>query len=338
MNLITGGTGFLGAHLAALLLHKQQSVRIMKRTSSSPDEISLIFKYHFGNAGPEMLKKIQFFEGSLMNPFDIEESLKGVKYVFHCAAKVSFNPRDQKNMFHINVEGTENIVNVLLNSSVEKLCHVSSIAALGRTSMHNKITESTPWDDTGQNSGYSVSKYRGELEVWRGIAEGLPAVIVQPGILLGPGLWNKGSCKLFSLVKSGLKYYTNGINGYIDVEEAADRMISLIKTPVSGERFILVSENLSYKELFTQIAQGLNVRGPSIHAGFTTRRFVVAIDCFRSFISGKDRVFSPDFARLAGQIARYDASKIISLSGKQFTPINECIEKTCSFFNQTSLT
>ena len=234
MNLITGGTGFLGAHLAALLLQQQQSVRIMKRSSSSLKEISLIFQYHFGNDGANMLKKIQFVDGSIMDPFDVEENLKGIKYVFHCAAMVSFNPEDQKTMLKVNVGGTENLVNVLLNSSIEKLCHVSSIASLGRAPSNNMITESTLWEDHGQNSGYSISKYKGELEVWKGIAEGIPAVIVQPAVLLGPGQWNKGTCKLFSLVKSGLKYYTTGINGYVDVEDVADRMITLTRMPKIG--------------------------------------------------------------------------------------------------------
>ncbi len=337
MNLITGGTGFLGAHLAALLLKQQQNVRILKRPTSSLEEFMLIFDYHFGSSKETMIKKIHFQDGDLLNPFDIEDALQNVSSVYHCAAFVSFRRKDKREMNRVNVLGTKTLVNVILDHQNIGLCHVSSIAALGRSNNHEMINENTLWENNGHNSAYSVSKYLGELEVWRGIAEGLKAFIVQPGVLLGPGLLSKGTSKLFALVKSGLKYYTKGVNGYIDVEDTASRMIFLMNKKISGDRFVLVSENLSYIDLFRYIASALNVQPPSVHAGYQLRKLVVFVDLIKSLLSLSPRTFSSDFARLAGQKSMYDSAKILQLFPEKFTHIAETIHQTGRYYKQSGL-
>ncbi len=336
MNLITGGTGFLGAHVAALLLKQGQSVKILKRTDSSLDELRLIFRYHFGAESEQYIKKLSFAEGDITSTPDLVMALKNIRNVYHCAATVSFDRKDQKLLKFVNVIGTENLVNILLEQKhAVRLCHVSSIASLGRKSNNGLIDESVLWEDSGQNTAYSRTKYLAEIEVWRGIAEGLNAFIVQPGILLGPGLWDKGSCKLFKQVDRGLRFYTKGINGFVNVEDTAEIMIKLMQTNISEQRFILVSQNLSYQELFGMMAKAFNKNLPSIHAGYALRKIVVFADALSSIIFQKNRNYSDEFAVIAGSKSEYISAKIKSTLNYQFSDIHQCIQKTCRFYNQT---
>lgn len=335
MNLITGGTGFLGAHLAALLLKQDRNVKIFKRPSSSFDELHLIFRYHFGVYASSYFKRLSFVDGDITDIDDVAQALNDISYVFHCAATVSFDKKKQKMMNEINVTGTKNLVNAMLEMQCSaKLCHVSSIASLGRSSNNSMIDESTMWDHASQNTNYSKTKYYSEIEVWRGIAEGLNAVIVQPGIILGPGQWNKGSCELVPLVDRGLKFFTRGVNGFVDVEDVVEVMIKLMYSDISEQRFILVSENLSYQDLFTKIAHNLDRKPPSIHAGYTLRKLVVRADALRSVLFRKKRTYSDEFALLAGSRSEYDPSKIMTLLNHRFIAIDLCLEKTCRFYKQ----
>jgi dihydroflavonol-4-reductase len=334
MNLITGGTGFLGSHLAALLLKKQEEVSILKRPSGNTVETELIFRYHFGEESHHYLKKISFIPGNITEASSLKKAMPGVKHVYHCAAVVSFYRKDLVAMQEINVRGTETLINVLADYPIEKLCHVSSISALGRSSNDALTNEQTMWENHGQNSAYAISKYKAELEVWRGIAEGLPAFIVQPGIILGPGLWNKGTCKLFTLVDNGLKFFTHGVSGYIDAEDAAEVMIRLTQSNFQNDRFLLVSENLSYKDLLKMIADSIGKTSPTIHAGYYARKLLVMADAIRAGITGKPSTYSKDFARVAGSVSRYDASKIKEALSYRFRPINDTIMQTGQFYQK----
>jgi len=337
MNLITGGTGFLGAHLAAHLLTLGEDVKILKRAASSLGEIEIVFKYYFGDDFRNKLASLSFCDGDLLNPHSIENALQNVNNVYHCAATVSFQKRDKQSMFDVNVTGTENLVNVLLNSNNKKLCHVSSIASLGRNTNNTLIDEQSVRDNNKLNTTYSQSKYLSELEVWRGIAEGLPAVIVLPGVILGPGDLKKGTCKLFALVNKGLKFYTTGVNGYVDVEDVADIMIRLMKSDIIAERFVLVSENVSYRDLLTSIAINSGKKPPSVYAGRMLRKIVVSADGAWAIVTGKQRYFSADFARIAGARSEFSSEKIKSMLKFQFNSVNECIEKTTEFYKRDSM-
>jgi dihydroflavonol-4-reductase len=332
MNLITGGTGFLGSHLAALLLKKREEVSIFKRASGNTVETELIFRYHFGEESHHYLKKISFIPGNITEASSLKKAMPGVKHVYHCAAVVSFYRKDLVAMQEINVRGTETLINVLADYPIEKLCHVSSTAALGKSSNDNLINEQTMWEDHGYNSAYAISKYQAELEVWRGIAEGLPVVIVQPGIILGPGLWTKGTCKLFTLVDKGLKFFTRGINGYVDAEDVAEVMTRLTQGNFTNDRFLLVSENLSYENLLSMIARSLGKNPPGIHAGFYARKLLVLADAIRAGITGNPVTYSNDFARVAGSVSRYDASKIQDALNYRFKPVNDTIRQTGQFY------
>jgi nucleoside-diphosphate-sugar epimerase len=332
MNLITGGTGFLGAHLAASLLRHNQSVTIFRRKDSSLSELKRIFKYHFTDEVEKYFKMLSFSEGDIMIPEDLMAATENINHVYHCAAMVSFDKCDRKKMFDINVGGTRNLVNVLLSRPDIKMCHVSSIAALGRIRNGVPLDESSVWEKSPDNSSYSETKYFSELEVWRGIAEGLDAVIVLPGVILGPGDWSKGSSAMFKLVNNKLKFYTTGTNGFVGVEDVAEIMIQLMKSEITENRFILTSENISYRDLFEKIAAGLGKKLPQYNAGPLLRKIVVLTDAFAAKLTGKSRRFSDDFARLAGLQVKYDSTKITKILNVEFTPLSDCINKTCTFF------
>ncbi len=337
MNLITGGTGFLGAHLAAKLLKQQQEVTILKRNTSDIYELKMIFSYHFSEDSEKFFNKLKFIEGDICFADSLRNIFENISRVYHCAATVSFDRKDHKTMFEVNVNGTANIVNLLLEYPHIKLCHVSSIAALGRSNKEDMINEHTYWENHKQQTAYSVSKYQAELEVWRGIAEGLNAVIVMPGVILGPGDLSKGTCKLFSLVNSGLKFYTKGINGYVDVEDVSAIMIHLMNSDISNNRFLLVSENLTYKQILSCMAMHMEKPPPHLHAGYFLRKLLVIFDAFRASISRKPRNYSPEFARIAGSVSRYDTTKIKTITGYEFNSLNSCIAKTSAFYKKFNL-
>ncbi len=325
MILVTGGTGFLGAHLLYKLTQTEHKVRAIKRKNSSTALVEKIFSYYTDDV-ISLLKKIEWVEGDILDVVSLENNFKDIDYVYHTAAVVSFNPKDKEKLFETNVEGTANVVNVSLTKKVKKLCHVSSIAALGRAGNNGITDEESPWNKDAGISNYSLSKYQAEQEVWRGIAEGLNAVIVNPSVILGPGDWNTGSCKLFKTVYDGLKVYTKGINGYIDVNDVANAMIWLMNSDVSGERFVLNSENVSYKQLFEWMANSLKVSPPSIQVSPFLSEIAWRTLKILAFFTGKSPLITKETARTANSFHRYSAKKFLYISNMKFKPVKDSVK------------
>ncbi len=198
----------------------------------------------------------------ILDTTGLEEVMHGITHVYHCAAMISFEPKDKYRLLKINVEGTANVVNACLRAGIQKLVHVSSVAALGRIRNGEIVTEQMNWTEETSNSVYGKSKYLGELEVWRGIGEGLHASIVNPSIILGGNNWDNGSAALFKTAYNEFKWYTEGITGFVDVSDVARAMILLMNSEISGQRFILSAENLSYKQIFYTIAKCFEKKPP----------------------------------------------------------------------------
>lgn len=180
MILVTGGTGFLGSYLLRALVTAGKPVRALYRRHI-PDQLL------------DVKDRVEWVQGDVLDVGSLEEAMQGVAQVYHCAAIVSFHPDRRAQMLKINVEGTANVVNIALDAGVKKLVHVSSVAALGRAKEQAAINERSQWEESSNNSYYAISKHLSEMEIWRGIAEGLPAVIVNPSIILGSGYWHDGS-------------------------------------------------------------------------------------------------------------------------------------------------
>ncbi len=327
MILVTGATGLLGSRLLFDLVSKGHKVRAIRRTNSRMNCVD-----HYFGPYPELFDKVEWVLGDISDIFTLEAAIPGITHVYHCAAKVSFQPADHDYMHHINIEGTANVVNLGLQAGVEKLCFVSSVAALGRANGLDMIDENATWKTSEMNSAYAVSKYGAEREVWRGIAEGLNAVIVNPGVIIGPGNWKTDSSMLFTRVAHGLKFYTSGITGFVGVDDVTRVMIQLMESDIRGQRYVLVSENLPFRDVMDRIADAIGVTRPGIYAGPLLSGIAWRTEYLRGLFTKKKPVITKETARSANNKFWYSSEKIIRELGFQFTPVNDAIDQTAERF------
>jgi nucleoside-diphosphate-sugar epimerase len=256
MNLITGATGLVGAHVALQLLQENKLVVAIKREGSDISKTKKLFSYYTSDANI-LFNKIKWVDADVCDIYSLLEALEGVNTVYHCAGFVSFNSKDNKQMHRINAEGTANVVNACLEKKINALCHVSSIATLQNPDITKNIDESVYWKSSPNASDYAISKYNGEREVWRGIEEGLNAVIVNPGIILGPGFWHQSSGKLIEASYKGNPFYTKGSSATIDARDVASCMIQLTEKKEFSKRFVLIENNYSFKEILSLVHKAL---------------------------------------------------------------------------------
>ncbi len=318
MILITGATGFLGSHLAKVLVKGGNRIIALKRSSS---EIPVML-------GP-YASLIEWREADLLDIYALEEAMEGVSKVYHCAAVVSFEAADRKRMIAENAETTSNLVDLCLRLGIEKLLHVSSVAAIGEPLEGQMASEETMWEFNENSSGYGISKFESERQVWRGIVEGLNAVIVNPSVILGEADINKGSGRIFGLVRKGLKFYTPGVTGMIALDDVISCMIALMNSSVSGERFILSSENISYADFFRQAAAGLGLAEPKTELKAWMLKFAGSLAFLFPSIG-----ITKENARLASEKNYYDTTKIKNLNICNFKPLNQVIAEICVEINE----
>lgn len=320
MILITGATGFVGKETLVQLKEKGYAVRALVR---DPDRIA----HHPDFQG------VGIFEGNILDVLSLEAAMKGVEKVIHCAATVSFQKSDEALLMKTNVEGTANVVNVALDAGVRKLVHVSSIAALGRSQENEPILETTKWKNEGNNSRYAISKYKAEREVYRGLAEGLPTVLALPGVILGPGDWNSGSAALIKLGARGLPFYPAGSNGFVGVRDVARALINLTESPLeSGEKFILVSQNVTYQLLLSLIAQETGKKPPIWPLGPGITRLAGMLSEALAFITRSRPVLTRETARTASHRYIYDGSLYSSTFQTEYESVEEILKVTCQRF------
>ncbi len=337
MVFVTGGTGLIGGHLLYELVAAGKRVRALKRERSNLQRVLRLFSYYSGNPR-KLFEEIEWVSGDILDYFRMEEFLEGVDEVYHCAAVVAFNPEERSEMMTINVEGTRNLVNAALEKGVKKFCHVSSVAALGNAKNGQLVNETTNWVPAKKVSGYSESKFFSETEVWRGIEEGLDAVIVNPSIVLGPGNWNSGSSRFFKAVGEGLKFYTKGVTGFVDVRDVTRAMRWLMAEPhfnvCKNQRFLLNAENRSYKSLFSEIAGALGKTPPRFFAS----DFFLALAWRGAAIWGRIARKSPAITREtaanSNAVRKFDGDKIKRFLNFEYLPVSTSIFETAARFKQ----
>ncbi|MCA0152129.1 NAD-dependent epimerase/dehydratase family protein [Winogradskyella vincentii] len=333
MILVTGGTGLVGSHLLFKLVSDNENVRAIYRREKTLKRVEHVFSY-FTDEPETLFERIDWVEADLNDIPKLQHAFIGITHVYHCAAFVSFEPDKYKLLRKINIEGTANIVNLCISHSIKKLCYVSSIAALGHTEDENElINENTPWNPEEDNNVYRITKYGAELEVWRGTQEGLNAVIVNPGVVLGAGHWNGGSSgHLFRLIYDGMKYYVKGVVGYVDVFDVVHIMHGLMKSDIKNQGYILISENLSFKEFQYKVASYLNVNPPKKEAKLWLLNIGWRLDWLNHKLLGKRRTLSKQTAKSAVSITKYDNSKIKKALNFDFKTIDDSIDEVCSLF------
>lgn len=316
---VTGGTGLLGARVLEQL-HQTglYEIHALKRAES---DLRLL---------GDIANEIIWYNGDILDYDLMEICIEGSHFVFHCAAMVSFDPRDVELMMDINVEGTAQLVDICLEKNIHKLIHVSSIAALGAAAEgKTQIDEDCQWVDNGQQSNYSRSKFLSEMEVHRGIAEGLNAAIVNPSVILGVGFPDKGSTKLFKNVKKGFPYYSEGETGFVSAEDVARFMILLAESDIVDQRFILSEGNYSYKQIFDWIAEGFGVAKPHKKVGFFVRELAWRLDYIRCLFTGARPLLTKETTRSAFQKQAYDNAKSQTVGNFSYTSMAKSINEHC---------
>ena len=332
MILVTGGTGLVGAHLLYRLTLKNDPVVAIHRKSSDLTIVKRVFGYYSVNAAI-LFEKITWKEADITDIPSLQEVFKNsIKQVYHCAAMISFDATDYYKLRNINIKGTANLVNLSIERGIEKFCFVSSIATIDERPDQQFITEENEWNPELKHHGYAITKYGAEMEVWRASQEGLNIVIVNPGVILGAGLWQTGSGTLFSSVANGFKYYTGGITGFVSVEDVVKSMVTLMESSIESERFILVGENVAFKTILDQIAMGLNVKKPSVKATKLMTEVAWRLDWFISVLTGKERSLTKYTARSGHHKNQYSSGKLIDTIDFKFQPISETIKKISNIY------
>ena len=320
MILVTGGAGLLGNELITQLLAQDKMVRAIYNKTP-------LANFHSAN--------LQQFKCNILDVVGLEEAMIDVEEVYHCAAIVTFNPKRKLEMFKINIEGTANIVNTALTAGVKKMVHVSSVAALGRIREDEPINETMNWTEETSNSNYGQSKYLAELEVWRGIGEGLNAVMVNPVIILGAGNWNEGSSKIFQSVYNQFPWYANGTTGFVDVRDVVKAMLQLMESDITAQRFIISAENRSYQNVFNLIAKSFNKKPPHKKVTPLIAKIVWRLEAIKSFFTNQDPLVTKETAKTALAKVNFDNSKLKKyLPGFTYRSIEETITHTCTMMQQ----
>jgi nucleoside-diphosphate-sugar epimerase len=331
MNLITGATGLVGAHVALQLLQQKKTVVAIRRSTSDINKTKKLFSYYSADY-EQLFQKIKWIDADICDIYSILDALEGIKTVYHCAGFVSFNKKDHKQLYKTNTEGTANIVNACLEKKIETLCYVSTIATLQNPDISKNINESVYWKSSPHASDYAISKYNGEREVWRGIEEGLNAIIVNPSIILGPGFWNQSSGNLFSTCYKGTSFYTSGSSAIINAIDVANCMISLVDKNLIGKRYILSASNNSFLEISTAIQKKFNKKTPHIPAGKTLLKLATWADSVRCLLTGNKKTLSASMIHSLLEENTYNNERIKKALDFEFTPFLETITFICEAY------
>ncbi len=316
MILVTGATGFVGSYLTRYLIKNGNAVRAIRRSSS---DLSLL---------AEAKDKVEWIEADVLDVPSLEEAFKGIKKVYHLASLISFDPAERTKMMKVNIEGTANVVNVALQAGIAKMVYASSYSSLGRSENNDLIDENADWDKNSHDTYYSISKLQAEQEVWRGIAEGLNAVIVNPTLVLGAGKWSDSSTQLFGAVAKWQPFYPIGSTGYVDVRDVAKIMIQLMESEISGEKFILNAENLTFREVISGIARELGKNPPSFALNNVMIPIGKIFDAVRSTVTRSKPLYNSEVAGITASDFKYDNQKIRTLLNYDFISVKQSVVET----------
>jgi len=319
MVLVTGGTGFLGSYIIKELVERNYPVRAIRRSRKIPFYIP-----------GRIFEKVQWVEGDILDPVSLEEAMINIDAVIHSAAIISFHKADKKKMYHVNVQGTANVVNAAIEKNISRLVHISSVAALGRSKTGGPVNEEREWQESNINTHYAISKYKAEMEVWRGIGEGLSAVIINPSTVLGYGDWDTSSCRIFKTIYNEFPWYSTGINGFVDIEDVARTTVLLMQSDIREQRFIANADNWSFQQLFNTIADGFGKKHPHRRATPFVGSLAWRMEKFKTLFSGEMPLLTRESAKVAHSYTFFENDKILKAFPQfSFTPLQESIQKTC---------
>lgn len=322
--LVTGGTGFLGAYIIRELVQHGYSVRAIRRSKKLPDFIDA-----------SILQQVEWVEGDILDVVSLKEAMEGIDAVIHAAAIVSFVPREKSMMYQVNVDGTANVVNMALEAGIKRMVHISSVAALGRLANGGEVDEEKKWEESKINTDYAKSKHKAELEVYRGIGEGLEAVILNPSTIIGFGDWHSSSCAIFRNIYEGFRFYTTGLNGFVAVEDVAKAAVLFLENEANAQRFLVNGDNWPFRQLQNAIADGLHKKRPTKKAGSFMLGIAWRIQALATYFNGKRPLLTKQSVKVALSETRFKSQKLPAfLPGFSFTPIETSIKAACEKYLQ----
>ncbi|MDR5589292.1 NAD-dependent epimerase/dehydratase family protein [Christiangramia sp. SM2212] len=333
MILVTGGTGLVGSHLLIELASRNKKLKAIMRSSSDLTKLRKVFGYYAERSeADDLFKRIEWITADINDIPSLNTTFENVSEVYHCAALVSFDPSDEKKLRKINIEGTANIVNLCIANRVKKLCYVSSVAAIGSSSRNGGLDETAKWNPEENHNDYAISKYGAEIEVWRGTQEGVDSVIVNPGVIIGPGFWNSGTGKIFSKIDKGLKYHFPKVTGFVGVKDVVKSIIQLMDSDVRNEQFILVSENISFEKILRISAEAMDKPAPKKQL---TKSMVFLGWIFQKIGSlfGAKRQITRESIQGLFTETQFNSSKVKSELNFEFTPMKNVLEETVKIYN-----
>jgi dihydroflavonol-4-reductase len=319
MILVTGGTGFLGSYIIKNLVEKGHAVRALRRNAPLPFYIP-----------PGIFEKVEWVEGDVLDMVSLSDAVQGVDAVVHAAAIVSFSKRNRRQMYQVNMEGTANMVNAAIEGNVKRFVHISSVAALGRSAKVEMVSEEKKWEPSPNNTHYAISKHHGEMHAWRGFAEGLEGVVVNPSTILGYGNWHQSSCAIFKNAYREFPWYTMGINGFVGIEDVAEATVALLFSGITQKKFIVSGENWIFRQVFNTIADNFHKKQPYRRASPALGEIAWRLEGIKSFFSGNQPLLTRETARVAHSKSSFDNRALLeALPGFAFTPLETVIKKAC---------
>ncbi len=324
MIFVTGGTGFLGAYIIQNLVRKGQQVRALRRSDQLPFFLPA-----------NLAAQVEWIEGDVFDVVALQEGMTGADAVVHSAAVVSFHGAERHQMYRVNIEGTANVVNAALDCGVRRFLHVSSVAALGRTAKEELVTEEKKWATSATNTHYAISKHHAEVEVWRGFAEGLEGVIINPSTILGFGNWHQSSCAIFRNAYREFPWYTKGINGFVGVEDVAEAAVQLLLSDIRERRFIVNGDNWSFQQLFNTMAAGFHKKPPHREATPFLGQAAWRLEKLKALFSGRKPLLTRETAKVAQSRTRFDNQALLAaLPGFRYTPLETVIKDACARYEE----
>ena len=336
MVLVTGGTGLVGSHLLYFLLKENETVRAIRRKKSDLSNVLKVFSYYTENS-EELFKRVEWIEADITEIPSLIKAFEGITKVYHCAAFISFDPSHFQTLKKVNIEGTANVVNLCLSEKVEKLCYVSSVAALGQLDNGKEISENTEWNQEAENSVYAITKYGAEMEVWRGVQEGLEAVIVNPSVIIGEGFWDSGVGTILKILdRKKMPLYPTGGIGVVDVRDVVSIMVLLMEGNIRNQKFILSAHNLFYKTLFSELAVLIERKPPYKKFQKWKLMLVSNIDWFVHKIFGTSRKVLKAMVASMYTVSFYDNSKIIEAIDYKFIPLEKTLKRITKYYSNES--
>lgn len=321
---ITGATGFLGSYIVRRLVSDAYTdITCLRRVDS---ETALLV---------DVNQKVKWVTGDILDSPLLEEIIRNADCVIHAAALVSYDTESKKEMIKMALEGTSNVVNASLSNGIKKFIHISSIAAIGRSKPVELISEKHIFSHSKYDTSYGLAKFLAEQEVWRAHAEGLNVTILNPAMILGPGNWNQSSVQIFKKIYQGMKFYPGGSTGWVDVRDVADAVLKCMTENFNGERFIVSSENISYKNVFEKIAKGLGVKPPSTLLSLKYAPLIWRLEALRAMFSGHRPIINKETVMSTSVLSTYDNNKSLTVLKLKYTPLTETIDTSCHLFMDT---